>query len=178
VTGRWYPRRQPRVNPDARIRELERRAAAGDPGARTELIRARIRAGEVERISVEDLLWAGPGAMAALPASTREKLLCTLMTAMVALSPENWFPDHRDNYTCPRGHEPGDQMPGSTVHHQVWFQAYVPSEGIRSYTVFRSVEPLELDYQYDDALQIKCPVLVNCSACNATWPHHGGYELT
>jgi hypothetical protein len=164
-----------RRNPDAEMRELERRAAQGDPVARDALIRHRIRAGEVTQLSVEDLVWAGPQALVYLEPGVREKLLGQLMTAMIAFRPGNWFPEHEDPGACPRGHVPGQVV---TQGLPVWFQAYFPGEGIRSYTVMESDrEPIELDNRYDEALQIDCDEILSCSACNAAWPYDGDYEF-
>jgi hypothetical protein len=74
-----------RRNADVDFRELERRAAAGDPEAMAAVVRERLRTGQA---TLEWLVAAGPDAIAALPQGLAQDLE-RVVTAYQARQPDD-----------------------------------------------------------------------------------------
>lgn len=157
-----------RRNADERLRDLERRAAAGDPAAREAVVRERLRTGT---LTVQWLLGAGVEAARLLPLELREGLwnVLSLVEDTKALGTDEegnptggWFPGHVSATECPRGHSVDAPYPGG-----FWFNEVEGS--IRRVSRHESLEGLVCIGDREDSETIGTSTFF-CRTCSATWP--------
>jgi hypothetical protein len=154
-----------RRNADVDMRELERRAAAGDPAAQEQVVHHRIRTGA---LTAQWLADAGPWAARFLPDELTERLVeALIISRTVALDPtpdgrQGWFPGHRRQDVCPRGHEIGPNNP--FVFHRIGGDA----EWVYAYEA--EPDQLFIHDDWDSEGAFGGVSMTSCYACDAHWP--------
>jgi hypothetical protein len=155
-----------RRNADVDLRELERRAAAGDLDARRRLIHHMIRIGT---LTVQWLAHAGPNAVWELPEELRTQLKQTVGLAFLidryhvhedGSESGGWFPDHKRWDECPRGHRLHDKGISWTYSDMV--PTYRDVDDSHEDGLFVAGLSRGGDYEIAD--------LVTCNRCEASWP--------
>lgn len=157
-----------RHNADLNLRELERRASAGDPQAFEDLVRHRLRTGT---LTVDWLAAAGPAAVRLLPYELRQNLW-EVMKVAAYTSPPNadrsrggWFPGHNRMDVCPRGHSIQD----------MGFE-FTEITSVSRPATQAEPELLRLSGREPDTGDDEYPILT-CSQCWASWPVAGEVEF-
>lgn len=162
-----------RRNTDEGMRELGRAAAAGDAEAAFRLVRRLLGAGQ--SIDVGLLAQAGPRAMRLLPSGLKAKLVNDLMVEVDVKNlesrvgrsgqpEEGWFPGHRRQDVCPRGHRIGGQNP--------FIYRNVGGVTEYAYTYEASEDELSVGWRSWDSEHVDGTghAHVLCTTCNAAWP--------
>lgn len=162
-----------RRNADERLRELERKATVGDEEAAKAAVSHRLRTGTA---TVQWLVGAGPSAFREFPLDLQVMLLrVALQGSRIdpdyeilnwrTRNPEEWFPEHEDDFECPRGHRVADTRTQIISLDDVWLEVFeVTEHGVMAFWPESCGDNIPTELQ---------SAIFWCGECNAHWPVSG-----
>lgn len=172
-----YSWRRPRHNADEVARRLERAAEAGDPGAASRLVQARLRSGTVGQLPLTVFVRAIQQDLSILDRVPGGVLgtLNELLQIRERTAPANWFPNHQDPRACPRGHRLNSTATSPRGRQERVDFGLDRTAGV-SYRVTSASED-EVLLDWDPATEEGGPQTLWCSVCAAVWPWDGATEF-